>query len=403
MMGEGCRVRVRIRNLMQVAAVLSAMSLSVVVVFAQTTPPTGNKPALIEPPEKGTEVSTGGAPHIELSTTVWDFGEKWSGEPAETVITIMNTGTAVLTIDQIKSSCGCTAAQAKKKELAPGESEDIRVSYTTKKNAEKVSQKVRILTNDPQTPETVLEVKGRVKQLIKLSEGSDLNLGNVGLNETVTRSVEFECAYPEPLNLTLEPNAAPFFDLALETLEPGKRFKLTATTKPPLTEGQFNTNAVMKTGLETIPDLSLRVWGLAQGPIAISPKILYVTSQRNEPSRKTLRVTCRGEKPISITSIKADLESIQAEILNQTSENALPGQNPDTTLIQVTLPPASEFPDAEVAIRITTDSAEVGELIVPVRKAAGRAPLTTEKSPTAPTAPTARKRPSVATTPEKNP
>lgn len=312
-------------------------------------------------------------PNLELSATFWDFGEKWSGEKAETTVTLKNTGTAVLKIDQVKSSCGCTVAQAKKKELAPGETEDIQVSYNTRKNAENVSQKIRIMTNDPDTPTAMFEVKGHVKQLIKMDGGPNLIFGNVSSAVATTKSAEFECAYTEPLELRLKENPAANLDIRLETLESGKRYKLVAVTKPPLQDGNFYANAVLETGLELMPEIHVRISGIAQGPVSVNPKVLYLMGGQNVPTTRMLRVTSLGEKPINVTSVKADLDAIQAEILPQPDDPAaLKNPNSAVTLIQVKLPPAGELPDQEVALRITTDDPEYKELIVPIQKRTGR-------------------------------
>jgi hypothetical protein len=346
-------------------------------VFAQQ-PPTASAT-----PQEALQAAEQGAPNLEVSSPVWDFGEVWSGEKAETTITIKNTGTAVLKIDQVKSSCGCTVAQTDKKELAPGETEDIRITYNTKKNAENVSQKIRIMTNDPDSPTTEVEVKGHVKPLIKIDGVKGLDMGSLGLNDTVTKSIELECAYTQPLNLQLkEGTPSKFFDIRLETLEAGKRYKLTATTRPPLMDGSLNESAVLITGVEQMPEFLVRVWGVAQGPLTVSPKVLYVMTDQNQPSTKTLRVVSRRETPIVITSVKADLDSIEAEVLPGPASGPISNVGGvSSVMIQVKLPAINTLPDRDIALRISFDDPEVKELIVPIRKSAGKPPTIDPERP----------------------
>ena len=377
---------------------MAALVFAAGVVMAQETSTKAQQPPNAEPQDAQTKTADNGVPKLEITPPVWDFGEKWTGEKAESTFTIKNTGTAVLHINQVKSSCGCTVAQAKKKELAPGESEEIRVTYNTKKHAENVSQSIRIMTDDPDSQTTVFKVQGHVKPLIKIEGGSGLNLGNLGLNDAVTKSIELECLYTQPLALKLkESTPSKFFDIQLETVEEGKRYRLTATTQPPLVEGSLNESAVLITGLEQMPEYPVRVWGIAQGPVMVSPKVLYVMTGQDKPTTKTLRVISRRETPLKITSIKADVDSIQAEVSPE------PAEAPDkrtggvsTTLIQVKLPAISELPDNDVMLRITLDDPDVKELTVPIRKTAGKPPRVTSEKP-----PVLRPRPTITNSDQK--
>ena len=61
-------------------------------------------------------------PRVQVETETWDFGTLWQGMPAETRVKIQNVGDAPLTIDNVKSSCGCTTPGKPESPLAPGAS-----------------------------------------------------------------------------------------------------------------------------------------------------------------------------------------------------------------------------------------------------------------------------------------
>ncbi|MBU0618513.1 MAG: DUF1573 domain-containing protein [Planctomycetes bacterium] len=311
---------------------------------------------------------TSGVPKLEVRTNVWDFGEKWAGEKAETTITLTNVGDAPLKIDQVKSSCGCTVAKVEKTLFQPGESEEVKVTYSTKKRTENVSQKIRVHSNDPASPVTVVEIKGRVRQLLEMSEARGLNFGPIGRDDAVTKSIEIECAYTEPLDLKLKEILSEAFDVQLEEIEAGKRYRLTATTRPPLQDGPIRAKAQLLTGVELVPEVTVSIWGTVQAPVAVAPEVLYVSDQTTEPARRVVRVTSRRDKPVTVTGVTASDPAVKVEMLPAGDRSRKSPSDADVTTFRVTLPPAAEIPADGMAITITTDDEEYAKLVVPVAK-----------------------------------
>src|SRR6185295_5559470 len=98
-------------------SVVTAFSLATCALAQQVTKqfPTDSRPAPVAP-----SVATADGPRVELSTRLWDFGKLWYGDPCTTDVLIKNVGKAPLTIVNVKSSCGCTAARPNRSLLQPG-------------------------------------------------------------------------------------------------------------------------------------------------------------------------------------------------------------------------------------------------------------------------------------------
>jgi len=64
---------------------------------------------------------------VELDRTVYDYGDIKIGTPNDAVFTITNTGNHPLSIQQIITSCGCTAVEWGKQPIKPGKATDIKV------------------------------------------------------------------------------------------------------------------------------------------------------------------------------------------------------------------------------------------------------------------------------------
>lgn len=80
------------------------------------------------------------------------LGEIPNDSKTEKEFTVQNIGNATLVIEDVSASCGCTTSTIGEKELAPGGTTTLRVSYDPRVNGEYgrfVQKQVRIKSNDP--------------------------------------------------------------------------------------------------------------------------------------------------------------------------------------------------------------------------------------------------------------
>ena len=78
----------------------------------------------------------------------WDFGRVKQGAVVKHDFTFKNETPGILKITGISTSCGCTASQAKKESLAPGESTIINVAFNSKGYSGAVKQFVYVNTDN---------------------------------------------------------------------------------------------------------------------------------------------------------------------------------------------------------------------------------------------------------------
>lgn len=67
-----------------------------------------------------------------------------------------NTGKGKITIDSIRSSCGCTTAELEKREYAPGEKGTIKVVFTFGARVGQQHKSVSIVASEVDSPSTIL-------------------------------------------------------------------------------------------------------------------------------------------------------------------------------------------------------------------------------------------------------
>lgn len=116
-----------------------------------------------EEPKKLTAVEEATAPKMSFNKKDHNFGDIKLGETVNTEFVFTNKGKSPLKIFKTKASCGCTASDPAKTELAPGESSNIKVSFnSTGKHEGDQQQTVTIYCNDPAEPTQMINIKGKV-------------------------------------------------------------------------------------------------------------------------------------------------------------------------------------------------------------------------------------------------
>ena len=115
--------------------------------ITRAVPRTG--PTLSEMPKDSVGGQLSPAPIIYFPETEHNFGKMKQGEVSSYTFKFINKGNSTLRIRDITTSCGCTAALVKDKEIAPGKEGEVRVDFDSSGKMGKLVRKVTILCNDP--------------------------------------------------------------------------------------------------------------------------------------------------------------------------------------------------------------------------------------------------------------
>ncbi len=91
-------------------------------------------------------------PKLALDMSRYDFGTVGEGKVVEAKIDFKNEGKAVLKVNDVKTSCGCTAALLSSKTLEPGQKGTLRIELDTSGREGKLVRTVTLYTNDPVDP-----------------------------------------------------------------------------------------------------------------------------------------------------------------------------------------------------------------------------------------------------------
>ena len=105
----------------------------------------------------------GKGPSLKFTEDTRDFGKVKQGKVLTHVFAFTNEGDSTLSIKRVRQSCGCTAALLKDKEIPPGGTGEIKVTFNTKGYANKVSKYIYIDSNDPAQPSKKLTVSANIE------------------------------------------------------------------------------------------------------------------------------------------------------------------------------------------------------------------------------------------------
>ncbi len=103
-----------------------------------------------------------GQPRIALATTSIDLGDVVNGEIIVREVTVQNTGEKELSVEAVSTSCGCTQARLEPMNIPPGGSGTLFIEFDSGAHGPTLTgqliRQVFIASNDPQQPETIVEL-----------------------------------------------------------------------------------------------------------------------------------------------------------------------------------------------------------------------------------------------------
>ncbi|HUU94840.1 MAG TPA: DUF1573 domain-containing protein [Phycisphaerae bacterium] len=323
-------------------------------------------------------------PHLEVTPTELDYGQVWHGENPIREVVLKNTGTAPLEIIKITARCGCVQANKPKSLLAPGEFDILKIQYKSKNRVGQIRRGVTIQTTDPKQPLAKLTLTGEVKEIVEGEPGNSIAFGYVTTDERVAKSVDLTVVYDEKLYLKLKgpddkaaPSARDAYELKLEEIEPGLKYRLTATTRPPLKPGVPTIDAILETDIERVPEVAVGVRAIVKPRVSLSTSRYYVSPRLNRATQRIVRLYYLTAQPVEITKIESDYAGIAGELRPalvkpqtgessaQTDEKTSPASRPALSTptagrfsfheITVQLPPGKDIPKGGAKLFVYTD------------------------------------------------
>jgi hypothetical protein len=105
----------------------------------------------------------GSKPRAVFRETSHDFGKVKQGDVVSYEFTFKNAGGAPLVIEEVEVTCGCTAALASEKTIAPGREGRVKASFDTRGYAGRVAKYLYLISNDGESRRRQLSLVAEVQ------------------------------------------------------------------------------------------------------------------------------------------------------------------------------------------------------------------------------------------------
>lgn len=300
------------------SAFLLALSLCAHV-FAQTAGKTDESP---------------GVPKVAVKQATMNLGEVKPNSEAAATFIVKNEGTADLRIINVAPSCGCTASQYTDV-IAPGREGKIVLTVKTEGIEGAHTKTADVYTNDPVTEQFVLtfhivvpeaQPKGTAVGPFVIGPSTridPLTIRTMRIYQGTTADGIFSITNTgaQPARITKLIPGGDAFNVALQTLEEGKRYTVTFATRPDLPLGSSKQTVKLLTDNPQAPELALDIEvnnapAVIARPNALSFADLPVSdaSTTLESMSKTFWVQLGHPGHLKLGAIHSDLPFLKVKV-----------------------------------------------------------------------------------------
>lgn len=253
------------------------------------------------------------APKIVFETLSHDFGKLNPDQRVNCEFKFKNEGKGVLEIQNVKTSCGCTAALPDEKLIGPGESSSIKVQYHAGRGSGMVDKTVSVTPNDPELPTATLHFTGMIVTEMNLSP-TYVRMTDVDKSKPAEQEVLITPRYPEKFELTNVQSDNPAVAVTTYKLSDG-HIKLVVAFQPdklPQPAPAFLNGKIHGvTNAESQPELKLPVYIKFKEDYSARPERVMIMG--SGASREVIISSSKGEL-FQITRVGSDTPFIKVEI-----------------------------------------------------------------------------------------
>jgi hypothetical protein len=237
-----------------------------------------------------------------------------------------NTGTAPLELLDVKTSCGCVAAEYAK-EIPAGGEDQIHVTMETEGRHGAIVRNVTVYSNDPQSPVVPLTVKVWLRHSIEPFPGYDI-LFPIQRGQGQERVVTLHSFELGPLKILRVVSSAPYVQASVlpETDVPDEdnqgsrsrlKVKIAVLSNGP--EAAFAQTVTVYTNSEKWPKIVLNVQGTPEGAVMVMPTHLYfgnIAAEPKEPVARSITLLTYGE-PFKLLSTASTVPGLEFQVIQE--------------------------------------------------------------------------------------
>lgn len=248
-----------------------------------------------------------------------DFGRMAQHQVRNAEVTIRNGGTATLEIYGVEPSCGCTVAELKVKELAPGQSTVLPVTFDSKAFSGPQHKTIRLSSNDPDQPNFDIQIEALVLVPLLIDPPhKQLGFGQVRRGDPKTRSVTLTAMEAAELTVTATRWNKAVFDVEVRHDEGGNPASEVVLVKlnPAAPLGEHREFMTLRTDLADMPSVDVELFAtIVQDVMAQPERVNFRYVARDQKLEGRVRVSAVDPAvKFKITGVEIDLPGFRATV-----------------------------------------------------------------------------------------
>ena len=215
-------------------------------------------------------------PTIFFENPDFNFGQIYKGQKVEHIYKFENRGKDVLKIKKVKTSCGCTAAILTNDAIPPGETGEIKATFSSGSVSGNINKSITVASNDPDTPKYRLTISGEViKDLIINPEHIDF--GSVSAGKKTSKTVSIKSQTEPHFKIEKITPSRPFIDASIAEEKNGE-YIINIVLKHNPVIGRFSGGIYLETNSQIQQKVNIPFFGEIAGDITTYPRKIYYGS-----------------------------------------------------------------------------------------------------------------------------
>ncbi|MDP6669657.1 MAG: DUF1573 domain-containing protein [Candidatus Krumholzibacteria bacterium] len=258
------------------------------------------------------------APQIRLEPPLLQLGEIGQQEVFEREVLVLNLGDETLRIDEVSTSCPCTYPEMPEREIAPGGSALLTITFSSKDYQGEIDKIVEIASNDPERSLIEFPVRAFIAAPIMVDPADrHLNFGRVKNGSAPSLTARFEAEASLEIRILESPE-----ELLLASVKPGNQAlnaELEVQLRPDIPAGAFRGLIRLETNAEKMKEIDIEISGLVEAELMADPlRVNFRMVKPGQTLEKTLQIKSSGRK-FRVLSAQIDLPGLEAELLSDTA------------------------------------------------------------------------------------
>lgn len=256
-----------------------------------------------------------GQPIIQFKTMTHDFGESYPNQTLTCNFELTNIGNQPLTITNVKTSCGCTAAVLSATTILSDATGLVEIKMTTS-NPGNMKKTATVYSNDPKRPQVQLTVSATVKQVWAWSPSQSFYFGAVAADDNPSMELILKNTEETDFKIIECKQNRPEFKVEFGEIK-NHAVPVKVSVLPTAKRVTLFDYLTIVTDNPKQPEIRIQARAEVVGDVQIQPKHLFAgnVSEGDLITREVVvKPSKKLDQPFAVTKLESKFLNLQGEI-----------------------------------------------------------------------------------------